>query len=241
MKKSYKKNNRKTKSFLFSIILAFFLLGLNSCKSKEQPRINEPNNESLSRIKQAVKDQKTEISQVLKDQYENKKRLENLQSTWIFLHRDGFEVKIITTSTKDGEKIAQIFIDKEKKFTLKQKQISTNKLVYTDGKRKIQIENSVLSFSIEEQVQPMVLLSPLKKDFSDGKADYKIIYIQDDKNRLALIKLPQGSNLILPQVEVSANSAIYTDGKTSWKTNGSTKGTLTKNGEKIELFNSVKK
>lgn len=221
--------------FLFSLIL---ILNLAACKKTSTTKAVE--SAELEKTIEAIKANKDEINQILRAEEAREAKIKNLNSTWVFLTPTGVKIKIHTLA-KNNENIANIYFDENKIATLKQIESEGIKAIYTDKRHKLIVENSVTTLAIDGKMQEMILLSPLVYDFSDGNKEYKITYAQDNKKPVALILLPDGANLFLPQIEAWAKGAIYADKNSSWETKGKNQGILTKGDEKIHLFQSVKK
>lgn len=225
--------------FLFGLILILILiLNLTACKKTSATKPVE--SAEFEKTIEAIKANKDEINQILRAEEAREAKIKNLRSTWVFLTPAGVKIKIHALA-KNNKNIANIYTDENKIATLKQIESEGMKAIYEDKRHKLIVENSVVTLAIDGKMQEMILLSPLVYDFSDGNKEYKITYAQDNKKPVAIILLPDGANIVLPQIEAWAKGAIYGNKNTNWEIQDKTKGILTKDGKKIQLFQSVKK
>lgn len=222
-------------------------------------------NQQTQNTQKQEKEQKSEVEQfasgveqIIKEEQTRLNRIEKIKSTWVFLDAQGERVvvKLPTKSTNSdktaksatnsatNKEIAEIFFGDTKKISLEKTKTNGNNVIYTDMSNKankIRIANSTIDFEIADLAQPLVLLSPLSYDFSDGKSEYKITYAEEGKKRMALIQTPTGEELLLEQTEAWAKGAIYANDTTKLETTGKNSATLNLNNQTIKIFKSTKK
>lgn len=259
---------KKVSIFLGAGFLSLAFLGLSGCKKQaeqvEQIETKQDvvvQNQQTQNTQKQEQEQKSEVEQfasgveqIIKEEQTRLNRIEKIKSTWIFLDAQGERVvvKLPTKSTnsdktaKSGtnKEIAEIFFGDTNKISLEKTKTNGNNVIYTDMSNKankIRIANSTMDLEIADLAQPLVLLSPLSYDFSDGKSEYKITYAEEGKKRMALIQTPTGEELLLEQTEAWAKGAIYANDTTKLETTGKNSATLNLNNQTIKIFKSTKK
>lgn len=259
---------KKVSIFLGAGFLSLAFLGLSGCKKQaEQVEQIETKQDVVVQNQQTQNTQKQEqeqkleveqfasgVEQIIKEEQTRLNRIEKIKSIWVFLDAQGERVvvKLPTKSTNSdktaksatNKEIAEIFFGDTNKISLEKTKTNGNNVIYTDMSNKankIRIANSTMDLEIAGLAQPLVLLSPLSYDFSDGKSEYKITYAEEGKKRMALIQTPTGEELLLEQTEAWAKGAIYANDTTKLETTGKNSATLNLNNQTIKIFKSTKK